>query len=92
MIIGDVEVTMGFASCNIIYQSYELITCETDANSESNNTVVVTVTNSYDAVLPVECDGDACWFHFSPDATPTLTALESPIRVSLIYISIFIYA
>ena len=73
---------MGFASCEVTYQTYELITCVTEANSESNNSVTITVTNSYDAVLPVECVSEDCWFEFTTDATPTLTDVASPQNVS----------
>ena len=71
----------GLATCDVTDYNYESITCITSASSESNNTVTITVTNSYGALVPVSCTTDDCWFMFTQDATPTLTAVHSPGKV-----------
>ena len=71
----------GLATCDVTEYNYESITCITSASSESNNTVTITVTNSYGALVPVSCTTDDCWFMFTQDATPTLTAVHSPDKV-----------
>ena len=76
-----VTVMFGLATCDVTEYNYESITCITSASSESNNTVTITVTNSYGALVPVSCTTDDCWFMFTQDATPTLTALHSPDKV-----------
>ena len=84
---GDIDVMFGLATCDITSSTYEEIVCVTSASSETNNTVTLTVTNSYNALLPVGCVTEDCWFMFTADATPTLTALHSPDKVNNHFIS-----